>query len=292
MRNQLDAGSLRSGQIKEDELKDQSRKSLGELVQAIKLGEVEDITGQSLSTTRELLGEYSRSRALQGFTPSDTATFIFSMKEPLFTLLREEGNPKRLVDHIWTVTKLRDKLGPYTTEVYAQSREDILNRQAQELLELSTPVVELWDKIILVPLIGMLDSERTQVVMENLLSQIVKCRADIAIVDISGVPTVDTLVAQDLIKTVSAARLMGADCIISGIRPQIAKTIVHLGLQLDVVSKATMDAFALALQRTRHAVGSTATEPAGFPCPTKNQGAPSMIQGSASVACHRDRVDA
>jgi hypothetical protein len=133
---------------------------------------------------------------LAGVSRSDPATFNFSMKEPLFTLLREEGNPKRLVDHIWTVTKLRDKLGLYTTEVYAQSREDILNRQAQELLELSTPVVELWDKIILLPLIGMLDSERTQVVMENLLSQIVKCRADIAIVDISGVPTVDTLVAQ------------------------------------------------------------------------------------------------
>jgi len=210
------------------------------------------------------------------------------MKEPLFTLLREEGNPKRLVDPIWTVTKLRDKLGPYTTEVYAQSREDILNRQAQELLELSTPVVELWDKIILLPLIGMLDSERTQVVMENLLSQIVKCRADIAIVDISGVPTVDTLVAQHphqdrLGRPPDGRRL----------HHKRHTPIVHLGLQLDVVSKATMaDAFALALQRTRHAVGSTATEPAGFPSPTKNQGAPSMIQGSASVACHRDRVDA
>jgi rsbT co-antagonist protein RsbR len=193
---------------------------------------------------------------LQGFTPSETATFIFSMKEPLFTLLREVGNPKRLADHIWTITKLLDKLGLYTTEVYAQSRQDILNRQAQELLELSTLVVELWDKIILLPLIGTLDSERTQVVMENLLNHIVKCSAEIAIVDISGVPTVDTLVAQHLVKTVSAARLMGADCIISGIRPQIAQTIVHLGLQLDVVSKATMaDAFALALQRTGQAVG-------------------------------------
>jgi rsbT co-antagonist protein RsbR len=120
-----------------------------------------------------MLGEYSRSRALQGFTPSETATFIFSMKEPLFTLLREEGNPKRLADHIWTVTKLLDKLGLYTTEVYGQSREGILNRQAEELLELSTPVVELWDKIILLPLIDMLDSERTQVVMENLLSHAV-----------------------------------------------------------------------------------------------------------------------
>jgi rsbT co-antagonist protein RsbR len=179
------------------------------------------------------------------------------MKEPLFALLREEvkGDPKRLADQIWTVTKLLDKLGLYTAEVYAQSREDIVRRQGQELLELSTPVVELWDKIILVPLIGVLDSERTQVVMERLLNHVVKSRAEIAVMDITGVPTVDTQVAQHLVKTVSAARLMGADCIISGLRPQIAQTIVHLGLQLDVVSKATMaDAFALALQRTGQVV--------------------------------------
>jgi rsbT co-antagonist protein RsbR len=257
MRNQLDAGSLRSGQVKEDELKDQSRWFLREFVEALKLGEVDDITGQAWRATRDLLGEYSRSRVLQGFTPSETATFIFSMKEPLFALLREEvkGGPKQLADQIWTVTKLLDKLGLYTAEVYAQSREDIVRRQGRELLELSTPVVELWDKILLLPLIGTLDSERTQVVMENLLNHIVKSRAEIAIMDISGVPTVDTLVAQHLIKTVSAARLMGADCIISGIRPQIAQTIVQLGLQLDVVSKATMaDAFALALQRTGQVV--------------------------------------
>jgi len=257
MHSQLDAGSLRSGQIKEAELNEQSRRFLREFVAALKLGEMDDITGQQWMAIRDLLGEYSRSRALQGFTPSETATFIFSMKEPLFTLLREEvkGDPKRMADVTWTVTKLLDKLGLYTAEVYAQSRDDIVKRQAQELLELSTPVVELWDKIILVPLIGTLDSERSSVVMENLLNHIVKCRADIAILDISGVPTVDTLVAQHLIRTVSAARLMGADCIISGIRPQIAQTIVHLGLQLDVVSKATLaDAFALALKRTGQAV--------------------------------------
>jgi len=261
MRNQLEAGSLRSGQIKEDELKEQSRRFLREFVQALKLGEVDDITGQTWRVTRELLAEYSRSRALQGFTPSETAMFIFSMKEPLFTLLREQvkENPEELADQIWTVTKLLDKLGLYTAEVYGQSREDIVSRQAHELLELSTPVVELWDKIILLPLIGTLDSERSQVMMENLLNHIVKCRAEIAIVDISGVPTVDTLVAQHLIKTVSAARLMGADCIISGIRPQIAQTVVHLGLQLDVISKATMaDAFALALRRTGKTVGHIA----------------------------------
>jgi len=213
-----------------------------------------------------LLGSISRSRALQGFTPSETATFIFSMKEPLFTLLRDEleGKPQQLADQTWLATKLLDKLGLYTAEVYAQSREDIVKRQTQELLELSTPVVELWEGIILLPLIGTLDSERTQLVMENLLNYIVKSGAEIAIRDITDVPTVDTLVAQHLIKTVSAARLMGADCIISGILPQIAQTIVHLGLQLDVVLKATMaDAFALALKRTGQVVGiRTAEKPA------------------------------
>jgi len=261
---QLASGSLRAGQIKEDELKEQSQKFLREFLGGLKSAHADDVMGPGWSTVRELLGEFSRSRALQGFTPSDTATFIFSLKEPLFTLLREEikGNAQALGDEIWTATKLIDKLGLYTAEVYHQSRDAIIKRQAQELLELSTPVVELWDKILALPLIGTLDSERTQTVMENLLNHIVKSGAEIAIIDITGVPTVDTLVAQHLIKTVSAARLMGADCIISGIRPQIAQTIVHLGLQLDVVSKATMaDAFALALKRTGQAVTRAAARP-------------------------------
>jgi len=266
MRNQLDAGSLRSGQIKEDELQDQSRRFLRDFTVALESGEVDDITGQVWTQIRDFLGSISRSRALQGFTPSETATFIFSMKEPLFALLRDElkGKPQQLADLTWSATKLLDKLGLYTAEVYARSREDIVKRQSQELLELSTPVVELWKGIILLPLIGTLDSERSQTVMENLLNHIVKSGAEIAIIDITGVPTVDTLVAQHLIKTVSAARLMGADCIISGIRPQIAQTIVHLGLQLNVVSKATMaDALALALKRTGQVVsGRTPAKPA------------------------------
>jgi rsbT co-antagonist protein RsbR len=264
MRSQTDAGSLRSGQIKVDELTDQSRRFLSEFAKALKSGQVDDITGPAWSAVRDLLGGFSRSRALQGFTPSETATFIFSVKEPLFALLGDEiKGAQQLADLTWTVTKLLDKLGLYTVEVYAQSREDILKRQSNELLELSTPVVELWDKILAIPLIDTLDSERTQTVMANLLDHIVKSRAQIAIIDITGVPTVDTLVAQHLIKTVSASRLMGADCIISGIRPQIAQTIVHLGLQLDVVSKATMaDAFALALKRTQQVIGRAAAKPA------------------------------
>jgi rsbT co-antagonist protein RsbR len=265
LERQLGSGGLRSGQIKEDELKEQSQKFLREFLGGLKSAQADDVMGPGWRTVRELLGEFSRSRALQGFTPSETATFIFSLKEPLFTLLREEikGNAQALGDEIWTATKLIDKLGLYTAEIYQQSRDDVIKRQAQELLELSTPVIELWHKILALPLIGTLDSERTQTVMENLLNHIVKSGAEIAIIDITGVPTVDTLVAQHLIKTVSAARLMGADCIISGIRPQIAQTIVHLGLQLDVVSKATMaDAFALALKRTGQAVTRAAARPA------------------------------
>jgi rsbT co-antagonist protein RsbR len=257
------SGALRSGQVKE-ELKAQSQNFLREFIGGLKSGQTDDITGQDWSSARELLREFSRLCALQGFTPSETATFVFSLKEPLFSLLREEGkgNAQLLGEEIWAVTKLIDKLGLFTAEIYQQSRDEIIRRQAHELLELSTPVVELWHKILALPLIGTLDSERTQTVMENLLNHIVKSGAEIAIIDITGVPTVDTLVAQHLIKTVSAARLMGADCIISGIRPQIAQTIVHLGLQLDVVSKATMaDAFALALKRTGQAISGAATRP-------------------------------
>jgi len=264
MESQIAAGSLRSGQIKENELKDQSQRFLREFVQALKSGEMDDPSGATWSAVRELLGDFSRSRALQGFTPSQTATFVFSLKEPLFTLLRDEikNDAGKLAEEMWTATTLLDKLGLYTAEVYQQSRDDIIKHQSQELLELSTPVVQLWDKILALPLIGTLDSECTQTVMENLLNHIVQSGAEIAIIDITGVPTVDTLVAQHLIKTVSAARLMGADCIISGIRPQIAQTIVHLGLQLDVVSKATMaDAFALALKRTGQAVSRAQIKP-------------------------------
>jgi rsbT co-antagonist protein RsbR len=171
-------------------------------------------------------------------------------------LRREPGaTADELARQIWAVTRLIDQLGLYTIESFVRTREDMIGRQQQELLELSTPVVELWDGILALPLIGTLDSARTQIVMENLLERIVSSGAEIAIIDITGVPTVDTLVAQHLIKTISAARLMGADCILSGIRPQIAQTIVHLGLELNVVSKATMaDALGLALRRTGRSI--------------------------------------
>jgi rsbT co-antagonist protein RsbR len=238
----------------EKELREQSRTFLGLVREAAQKADLEDISGGEWGATREMLASISASRARRGFTPAETATFVFSMKQPLFNALRQElaGEPNALVDEIWTATSLLDQLGLYTTEVYQKSREEVIVRQQQELLELSTPVVELWDNVLAVPLIGTLDSARTQVIMENLLQRIVDTGAAIAIIDITGVPTVDTLVAQHLLKTVAAARLMGADCIISGIRPQIAQTIVHLGVELhDVTTKATLaDAFVIALQRT------------------------------------------
>ena len=200
-----------------------------------------------------MLGGISRSRGQQGFSPSETATFIFSLKPALFARLRARlgGQPDRLFDAIRDAGEMLDRLGLYTTEVHQQGREEVIRRQQQDMLELSTPVVKLWDGVLALPMIGTLDSARTQTVMESLLERIVETGAEVAIVDITGVPTVDTLVAQHLMKTITAARLMGADCIISGIRPQIAQTIVHLGVALgDVVTKATLaDAFAVALQR-------------------------------------------
>ena len=186
--------------------------------------------------------------------PIRTALFIFSLKKPIFSLLRKEirSNPDALATETLVVSDLIDKLGLHTVKTFQKSREDVIIRQQEEMLELSTPVVKLWDGVLALPMIGTLDSARTQVVMESLLQRIVDTGAEIAIIDITGVPTVDTLVAQHLLKTVTAIRLMGADCIISGVRPQIAQTIVHLGVDLQgVITKATLaDALSLALKRS------------------------------------------
>jgi rsbT co-antagonist protein RsbR len=257
---QLSANILRSDLMNERELREQSREFLQHFTAAANRDSA-NIDGGEWKPVKDLLATISRSRATQGFTPSETAMFVFSLKQPLFELLRQEvKDPQKLADEIWLMTVVLDKLGLYTTEIHQQGRESVIARQQEELLELSTPVVELWDNIVALPLIGTLDSARTQVVMENLLEKIVEKEATIAIIDITGVPMVDTLVAQHLLKTVAAARLMGADCIVSGMRPQIAQTIVHLGVNLsDVVTKATLaDAFALALQRTGASVSAAA----------------------------------
>jgi rsbT co-antagonist protein RsbR len=256
LREQLAATTLRGDLMKESELREQSRQFLNLLVRAAsQQPSLDNISAPAWEEAREFLSGISRSRAHQGFSPAETAIFIFSLKQPLFTLLRREleGDPRKLADEMWVATALVDKLGLLTTEAYQKGREEVIVRQQQELLELSTPVVVLWEGVLALPLIGTLDSARTQVVMESLLQKIVETGASIAIIDITGVPTVDTLVAQHLLKTVSAARLMGADCIISGIRPQIAQTIVHLGVNLaDVITKSTLaDAFAVALRRAK-----------------------------------------
>jgi len=249
---QISATTMRADLIKESDLREQSRRFLQLFTAVVQQNGDDENTG-SWKSVKDMLAEVSRSRVAQGFSPSETATFVFSLKQPMFDMLRREiRDVEELCREIWATTALLDKLGLYTTEAYLHSRESIISRQQQELMELSTPVVQLWDNVLALPLIGTLDSERTQVVMENLLEKVVETGASIAIIDITGVPTVDTLVAQHLLKTVAAARLMGADCIISGIRPQIAQTIVHLGINLaDIITKATLaDAFAIALQRT------------------------------------------
>jgi rsbT co-antagonist protein RsbR len=262
---QLNAAGFRSDRVSRSEVVEQSRRFLTLVKHAAQSGSA-DIHSPAWANARQMLDDLSSSRAHQGFSPSETAIFVFSLKDVLFGALRQlpGKDPTAVADELRDVNSLLDKLGLYTTEVYQRSREQVIARQQQELLELSTPVVTLWDGVLALPVIGTLDSERTQVVMQNLLERIVESGASIAIIDITGVPTVDTLTAQHLLKTVAAARLMGADCIISGIRPQIAQTIVHLGVDLGtVVTKATLaDAFAVALTRLGLCVGKVQTRDA------------------------------
>ncbi|WP_184239413.1 STAS domain-containing protein [Massilia timonae] len=252
--SQLEALSVRSNAAAREQLRSHCNHFLKAFATATRGGELENIDHRSWDELRDLLAEISSTRAKSGSTPSETAIFVFSLKQPLFARLQAAfaGDAEGLAAASWIVNTLLDKLGLYTIEVFQKTKDQIIVRQQQELLELSTPVVKLWNGILALPLIGTLDSARTQVVMENILQKIVDTGAMIAIIDITGVPTVDTLVAQHLMKTIAAARLMGADCIISGIRPQIAQTIVHLGVNLeDVITKATLaDAFLVALERT------------------------------------------
>jgi rsbT co-antagonist protein RsbR len=249
---EMTGATRRSDLIKEGEIQVQCSEFLRLMNAALVVGGVE-FQSPAWDKVREMIGNISRSRAQQGFSPTETATFVFSVKRPLFNQLRRanKNDAEALGVEIWSATELLDSMGLYTLEVYQKSREEVIKRQQEELLELSTPVVKLWDGILALPIIGTLDSARTQIVMESLLQAIVQSNSRVAIIDITGVPTVDTVVAQHLLKTVTAARLMGADCIISGVRPQIAQTIVHLGINLlDVTTKATLAAaFKTALDR-------------------------------------------
>ena len=244
------SGTGADHRVRESELRQEGGELLRRIAAAI--GSGADVGSERWRPVRELLESISRSRALQGFTAGETATFVFSLKRPLFARLRAQAkDADALAEATWAITELVDMLGMQTVAAFQSSREAVISRQQEELLELSTPVVKLWEGVVALPMIGTLDSARTQVVMESLLQRIVETGSEIAIIDITGVPTVDTLVAQHLLKTVSAIRLMGAECIISGIRPQIAQTIVHLGIDLQgIASKANLaDALALAMEQ-------------------------------------------
>ena len=260
--NELKSSGEASGtKISESEVGRQTQEFLKLLQQAPQTGNLEETGGPEWKPVLEFLEGISKSRAVQGFSSEQTALFILSLKKPLFGRLRKElgTDAEAFANEIVTASEVIDKLSLHTVKVFQKAREEVILRQQEEMLELSTPVVKLWDGVLALPMIGTLDSARTQVVMESLLQRIVETGSEIAIIDITGVPTVDTLVAQHLLKTVTAIRLMGADCIVSGIRPQIAQTIVHLGVDLQgVTTKSTLaDALALAFKRLNVTVTKT-----------------------------------
>lgn len=246
------SGGAHSGRIAREDLRRQADEFLRVLGHSVRSGQTDGIEGAEWADTRTFLENLSKQRAHAGFSADETATFIFSLKRPLFEKFREAlQDPRQFAEEVWAITVLLDALGLHTVKAFQRAREEVIVRQQQELLELSTPVVKLWKGVLALPMIGTLDSARTQMVMESLLQKIVETESEIAILDITGVPTVDTLVAQHLLKTVTAIRLMGAECIISGVRPQIAQTIVHLGVDLQgITTKATLaDALSLAMKR-------------------------------------------
>jgi rsbT co-antagonist protein RsbR len=248
------ASASAKGRLSAAEVNNQATEFLTLLASTAQTQDVNSFGSEGWQPVRAFLEDLSRQRVMAGFSSDETATFIFSLKRPVFEALKQEvgTDAEKLSNEMWSATELLDKLGLHTIKAFQSSREEVIGRQQMELLELSTPVVKLWDGILALPMIGTLDSARTQIVMESLLQKIVETESQIAIIDITGVPTVDTLVAQHLLKTVTAIRLMGADCIISGVRPQIAQTIVHLGVDLQgVTTKANLaDALALALKRS------------------------------------------
>nr|WP_145550570.1 STAS domain-containing protein [Variovorax boronicumulans] len=232
------------------------------LLQALQGDAPDDLHGAGWSGARRLLEALSAARAAQGQSAGDTSAFVLALKLPIFAALQQRlgQDSQTLLQAVVSVTTKLDAMAQWTATAFQRTREELIARQQEELLELSTPVIKLWEGVLAVPMIGTLDSSRTQMVMEALLQKIVETESELAIIDITGVPTVDTLVAQHLIKTVTAIRLMGADCIISGVRPQIAQTIVHLGVDLQgVTTKASLAAaLALALKRSGWTVARTA----------------------------------
>ncbi|TPE42818.1 STAS domain-containing protein [Pontibacter mangrovi] len=243
MQNQLADASLRDDLISNEELRRQSEELLSGLARATASGNVENIYAPEYEPVTEILSDISITRARQGFSPRETGMYVLSLKQAISQVLEEQlsDKPETLYKELLKLNLLLDNLSVITFETFIKGREEVILRQTDEISEISTPVIRVWEGILALPIIGTLDSARTQVVMENLLQEIVNTGSSIAILDISGVPAVDSLVAQHLIKTVSATRLMGAECIISGIRAEIAQTIVHLGIDLsNIKTKASL----------------------------------------------------
>lgn len=242
MSNQLAEEGLRDDLISNEDQRVQSSELLNTLVDSLNESGLDNLQPKDLSKVREIISSISVSRAKQGFSAKETGLYVFGLKEALLqTLTQEIKDPAVLFADAMKLNKIIDGLGVDSFETFLKGREEVILRQTDEMTELSTPVIRVWDGVLALPIIGTLDSSRTQIVMENLLQEIVETGSVIAILDISGVPAVDSLVAQHLIKTVSATRLMGAECIISGIRPEIAQTVVHLGIDLStIITKATL----------------------------------------------------
>jgi rsbT co-antagonist protein RsbR len=242
MKNQLTDVGLRDDLISNEDLRTQSAELIGALVNNLNDQNINNAESADFDQLIEILGGISISRARRGFSPRETGNFLLSLKEALLEILKKESNDiNELFEASLKLSRLMDSFTIITFETFIKGREEVILRQTDEITDISTPVIKVWDGILALPIIGTLDSARTQVVMENLLQAIVDTESSIAILDISGVPTVDSLVAQHLLKAVSATRLMGADCIISGIRPEIAQTIVHLGIDLSqIITKASL----------------------------------------------------
>ena len=254
MKNQLSNAGLREDLMSNEELRTESDELISALIKAMNEKSLDNFESGEFDHVVEILSGISISRAKQGFSPRETGMFIMSLKEALLEVLQEElKNSAELYDTMLKISRLFDSFSIIAFETYIKGREEVILRQTDEITEISTPVIRVWDGILALPIIGTLDSARTQVVMESLLTEIVESGSSVAILDISGVPTVDSLVAQHLLKTVSATRLMGAECIISGIRPEIAQTIVHLGIDLSgIVTKASLaSALVFAFEKMR-----------------------------------------
>lgn len=241
-KNQLENDGLRDDLITNEDQRAQSEELINSFAATLSDSNFDNLQSRDFEKIEDILSGIAIARAKKGFSPRETGTYVLSLKTALLKTLSEEiKDPSVLYTDSMQISSLFDNFSIITFETFIKGREDVILRQTDEITEISTPVIKVWDGILALPIIGTLDSARTQIVMENLLQEIVETSSSIAILDISGVPAIDTLVAQHLIKTVSATRLMGAECIISGIRPEIAQTVVHLGIDLSgVITKSTL----------------------------------------------------